>query len=245
MSSARPWSGQVWFGEDWACFEGLCGDARAHRHLSAQVVVGLSGPATVQAATGAVVGEAVLIAPSALHAIVPSDEIVRVVYLQSYGRLARGWDVGTWPAAARAAPAGWAGPLRGPDPRQSLARASAASAPRHVDPRLAAALQTMRQAAEADVDLRGVARGVGLSPARLRALAQAELGAPLAHWRAWLQLERAIGALRTGEPLAAAAAIGGFSDQAHLSRTMRRFFGITPLTAARVVRAPPAAMGAT
>lgn len=110
---------------------------------------------------------------------------------------------------------------------------------------MAGALQAMRRAADADVDLRGVARGVGLSPARLRALAQAELGAPLAHWRAWLQLERAIGALRTGEPLAAAAAIGGFSDQAHLSRTMRRFFGITPLTAARVVRAPPAAMGAT
>ncbi|HQT54450.1 MAG TPA: AraC family transcriptional regulator [Phenylobacterium sp.] len=183
------------------------------------------------------VGEAVLIAPGALHAIVPSDRIVRVVYLQSFGRLASSWDVGTWPATPRATQARWAGPLRGPDPDRSLAAASAASKPRQLDPRLAAALQAMRRSSEADVELGGVARRVGLSPARLRALARSELGAPLAHWRAWLQLERAIGALRRGEPLAAAAALGGFSDQAHLSRTMRRFFGVTPLTASRVVRA--------
>ena len=236
MSAARPWSGQVWFGDDWACFEGRCGDAQGHRHLSAQLVVGLSGPVTVKGANAAVAGEAVLIAQGAFHAIVPSDRIVRVIYLQSFGRLARSWDVATWPGAPRAAPAEWACLLRGPDPDQSLARASAASAPRRVDPRVAAALQMMRQATDADFDLRGIARGVGLSPARLRALAQAELGAPLAHWRAWLQLERAIGALRHGKALAVAAAIGGFSDQAHLSRTMRRFFGVTPLTASRVVR---------
>ncbi len=185
------------------------------------------------------VGEAVLIAPGVLHAIVPSDRIVRVVYLQSFGRLARSWDVGTWPATPRATQARWAGPLRGPDLDRSLAAASAASEPRRLDPRLAAALQAMRRSSEADVELGGVAHRVGLSPARLRALARLELGAPLAHWRAWLQLERAIGALRRGEPLAAAAVLGGFSDQAHLSRTMRRFFGVTPLTASRVVRAAP------
>lgn len=237
MRSVHAWSGQVWFAEDWACFEGLCGDAQAHGHLAAQVVVGLSGPVTVEGAKGAVVGEVVLIAPGALHAIVPSDRIVRVVYLQSFGRLARSWGVETWPATPRAQPAQWAGRLRGTDPGRSLAADATASEPRSLDPRLAAALQEMRGSAQAD-DLGGVARRVGLSPARLRALARTELGAPLAHWRAWLQLERAIGALRGGEPLAAAAALGGFSDQAHFSRTMRRFFGITPLTASRVVRTP-------
>lgn len=236
MGSVHPWSGKVWFGEDWACFEGLCGDAQAHRHLAAQVVVGLSGPVTVAGASSAVVGEAVLIAPGALHAIVPSDRIVRVVYLQSFGRLACGWDVGAWPATPLATPAAWVGGLRGPDPGRSLAAAAAACEARRLDPRLTAALQAMRRSEEAD--LGRVARQVGLSPPRLRALARAELGAPLAHWRAWLQLERAIGALRRGEPLAAAAVLGGFSDQAHLGRTMRRFFGVTPLTALRVVRSP-------
>lgn len=237
MTSANLWAGQIWFGEDWACFEGLCGDAQAHRHLAAQIVVGLSGPAVVEGAAGAVAGRAILIAPGVLHAIVPSDQVVRVVYLQGFGRLARRWDVGAWPAIPRVAPPRLASHLRGSDPGRSLAAASAASEPRDLDPRLAAALQEMTRASATDVDLAAVARRVGLSPARLRALAQAELGAPLAHWRAWLQLEHAIAALRRGEPLAAAAMIGGFSDQAHLSRTMRRFFGVTPLTASRVVRA--------
>jgi AraC-like DNA-binding protein len=241
MRSVHPWSGEVWFAEDWACFEGLCGDAQAHGHLAAQVVVGLSGPVTVEGARGAVAGEAVLIAPGALHAIVPSERIVRVVYLQSFGRLARSWGVDTWPDTPCAQSARWAGRLRGADPARSLAAVAAAAEPGRLDPRLAAALQAMRGSAEVDDDLVGVARRVGLSPARLRALARTELGAPLAHWRAWLQLERAIGALRRGEPLAAAATLAGFSDQAHLSRTMRRFFGITPLTASRVVRAPAVA----
>ncbi|MCI3130917.1 helix-turn-helix domain-containing protein [Phenylobacterium aquaticum] len=239
MTSAHPWSGQVWFGEDWACFEGLCGDARAHHHLAAQVVVGLSGSVTVEGPCGAVVGEAVLIAPRALHAIVPSDRIVRVVYLQSFGGLAHSWGIPTRPAAPYALPARWADRLRGPDPGRSLAAASAACEPRRLDPRLAAALQDLRGLTEVDSDLGDVARRVGLSPARLRALTRAELGAPLAHWRAWLRLERAIGALRRGDSLAAAAVQAGFSDQAHLSRTMRRFFGITPQTASRVVARPP------
>lgn len=119
MRSAHPWSGQVWFGEDWACFEGLCGDAEAHRHLAAQVVVGLSGPAAVKGASGVVVGKAVLIAPGVLHAIVPSDRMVRVIYLQSFGRLACSWDVGTWPAIPHATLAGWARSLHGPDPSRT------------------------------------------------------------------------------------------------------------------------------
>lgn len=57
------------------------------------------------------------------------------------------------------------------------------------------------------------------------------------HVGAWLQLQRAIGAL-PGESLAAAPTVGGISDQAHLSRTMRRFFGVTPRTASRLVDAP-------
>lgn len=226
--------------DDWACFEGLCGDAQAHRHLSAQVVVGLSGPARVRGAGGDVVGEAVLVAPGVLHAIVPSGQVGRIVYIQSFGRLAQHWGVAAWPLTPQAAQTPWACRLRGPNPGLTLTAESSASETRSLDPRLATALQTMRQAT-AYLDLGSVARSVGLSRARLRALAQAELGAPLAHWRAWLQLERALGALRRGENLAAAAALGGFSDQSHFSRTMRRFFGITPQAASRLLRAPRAA----
>nr|WP_295106223.1 hypothetical protein [uncultured Caulobacter sp.] len=42
--------------------------------------------------------------------------------------------------------------------------------------------------------------------------------------------------LRTGEGLAIAAAEAGVADRSHLNRAMSRFFGITPLTLARLLQ---------
>jgi AraC-like DNA-binding protein len=41
--------------------------------------------------------------------------------------------------------------------------------------------------------------------------------------------------LLAGESLASAAAEAGFVDQPHLNRAMRRFFGVTPLTAVKLM----------
>jgi hypothetical protein len=38
------WSGRLWIGRDWWCFEGASGDSRPHSHLCAQVVAGLGRP---------------------------------------------------------------------------------------------------------------------------------------------------------------------------------------------------------
>ena len=100
-----------------------------------------------------------------------------------------------------------------------------------IDPRLKLALDELG----GEFSLADLAARAGLSTARLRALAQAELGAPLAHWRLWLRLETALLSLRAGEGLAIAAVEGGFADQSHLNRAMSRFFGITPLTVARLL----------
>jgi len=51
-------------------------------------------------------------------------------------------------------------------------------------------------------------------------------------------LERASKSLAGGSTLSDAAADGGFSDQAHLARMMRRMIGMTPRTAAVVLRKP-------
>ncbi len=84
-------------------------------------------------------------------------------------------------------------------------------------------------------DLESSARHVGISASRLRTLAREQLGVSLSTWMLWRKLERAARAVLDGEPLARAAALGGFSDQAHFTRTMRRMFGVTPRAATRHV----------
>lgn len=76
-----------------------------------------------------------------------------------------------------------------------------------------------------------VALKVGLSASRLRALARRQIGFSLSTWILWRKLERSAKTLANGASLADAALAGGFSDQAHFTRTMRRMFGITPMTA--------------
>jgi transcriptional regulator GlxA family with amidase domain len=54
--------------------------------------------------------------------------------------------------------------------------------------------------------------------------------APLIGW-----LQRASRSLARGASLAEAALDAGFADQAHLSRSMRRVFGVTPATVAALI----------
>src|SRR5262249_43935888 len=54
------------------------------------------------------------------------------------------------------------------------------------------------------------------------------LGIPLRPYIRWLRVQRAMGALAAGCSIAEAAHVAGFSDAAHLTRTLRRTLGHTP-----------------
>ncbi|MFI6462447.1 helix-turn-helix domain-containing protein [Streptomyces sp. NPDC050538] len=102
-----------------------------------------------------------------------------------------------------------------------------------LDVRLVEAMSTL---ADRRVPMPALAATVGLSPQRLRALAQRQLGMPLPRWRIWQRLVRAVEALREGRPLAVAAITGGFADQAHFNRQMREMLGMTPSAVLPVLR---------
>ena len=102
-----------------------------------------------------------------------------------------------------------------------------------LDPRLVLALNTL---ADSTIALPSLAAQVGLSPQRLRVLAQQQLGMPLARWRVWTRLRRAAEALQGGQSLADAAITAGFADQAHLTRQMREMMGLTPAVLPPIVR---------
>lgn len=218
------WSGRLWIGRDWWCFEGASGDSRAHSHLCAQVVAGQGDVARVETDAGLVEAPVVIVPPGVRHRLVRSERL-RVVYPRPLGRLARRWSLGA--GGVVAAPADWSALLASAQLDAALDAEATLGEVQVIDPRLRLVLEELG----GELDIADLAERAGLSAPRLRALAQTELGAPLAHWRLWLRLETAMRRVSAGDSLVAAAAEAGFADQSHLNRAMRRFFGVTPLTA--------------
>jgi AraC-like DNA-binding protein len=56
----------------------------------------------------------------------------------------------------------------------------------------------------------------------------ASVGVPLRPYILWLRLQVACGEMMRGASIAGAAQRAGFSDAAHLNRTLRRMMGMTP-----------------
>jgi len=230
------WSGRFEFGALWAAYRGPAGENTPHAHVAVQLAIGpdvcveLDGGARLD-------GPLVIVGPLLSHRLMPSPRPLGLLYLAPQARLAAALLAAIHPAGAAAAPAELVSALRGAAPAQWTVRLEAAlgTAMPALDARLAAALRD----AERDGAPGAVGRAaaaVGLSEARLRALARQQLHAPLSQWLLWRKLERAARAVAAGASLAAAAADGGFADQAHFTRTMRRMFGLTPTAAAAALR---------
>jgi AraC-like DNA-binding protein len=59
---------------------------------------------------------------------------------------------------------------------------------------------------------------------------------PLRPYLRWLRLRQALELAAGGTSLTQAAQDAGFSDAAHLTRTMRRHFGVAPSNVVRALR---------
>ncbi|MET9963082.1 AraC family transcriptional regulator [Streptomyces sp. NPDC006326] len=101
---------------------------------------------------------------------------------------------------------------------------------------VAAARQAIGEAHPASEGLLPLAELLGVSPYRLSRSFTRELGVSLTHYRNRVRVGRALDRLGEGEDsLAALAADLGFSDQAHLCRTMRQYLGHTPTALRRIL----------
>ena len=100
---------------------------------------------------------------------------------------------------------------------------------RRVHPRVRRLLHHLHEnLAEEDASLEALAAIAELSPGRLMHAFTTSIGIPLRPYLLWLRAQRAAGAILSGAPLSEAAYGAGFADSAHMSRTFRRMFGITP-----------------
>jgi AraC-like DNA-binding protein len=89
--------------------------------------------------------------------------------------------------------------------------------------------------------LEQLAEVAGLSPSRFMHLFTESVGVPVRPYILWLRLQQACGELMNGASVTQAAHRSGFSDTAHLIRTVRRMMGTTP---GELVRRRPATRAA-
>jgi AraC-like DNA-binding protein len=106
--------------------------------------------------------------------------------------------------------------------------------PHRLDARIGGLLE--RIAHEPDLSIQALAQGAGLSPERLRHLVVERTGLPLRALRLFQRTLLAIEHLLRGRDPARAAALAGFADQAHFSRSFARQFGRTPSSVPRTAR---------
>lgn len=228
------WSGALRFGESWAVFRGEAADNNPHAHAAIQIALAEAGTVTVLSGDGeAHCGSAFVIRPLVEHSLV-ADGPVTLLYVEPQAPLAfhiadliGEADIATIDATAIAFKPGinldiWSGQLA------TLTQGSIVD----LDTRLLRALNLLTDDS-GTLAISDAAQACDLSESRLRTLAREQLGLPISTWLIWRKLDRAARALREGHSLAGAAVVGGFADQAHFARTMRRMFGITPRTAQR------------
>ncbi len=220
------------FGEGWVAYRGRSSDNTSHTHAAIQLVFGSHRSVQVLGEDGDnFVGSTIVIQPMVEHRLIAED-FVSVLYLEPQTPLAF-WVVdaiGGGDIVVVEDP-GFLG-FEAELPLQDWIQKLSDLAPKDgstIDRRLMEALQQLAENPR-ELQIAEMAEQLGLSDSRLRYLARHYLGFPLSTWMLWRKLDRAARALYDGESLVDASLIGGFSDQAHFSRTMRRMFGMTPGT---------------
>jgi AraC-like DNA-binding protein len=111
----------------------------------------------------------------------------------------------------------------------TVALGGARAPARSVHPRVRRVVRHLRALPDgAETTLEALAKVAGLSSGRLMHAFTESIGVPLRPYLAWLKLQRAAGAVVSGMPLSQAAALAGFADAAHMTRSFRRMLGVTP-----------------
>jgi AraC-like DNA-binding protein len=232
----QGWAGEIRLGDGVALFRGLAGDQQAHNHHAIQLCAGDS----IHVATdqGTMAGAGVAIPADLRHRLAPTRRPVLLAYLDPDSRVGRllgealagrprllGDDVERRLAAVQRQP--------GPLTATAIAAAAWPTMPAGGERDATGTVARVHAAMAASPDNlswapHDLARALGLTVDRLGRLFRAESGMQLRSWLKWQRLQAAIGLALNGEDLTRAAHGAGFADQAHLTRTMRATFGISP-----------------
>ena len=227
------WKGEFYIGDTWLVYRGRAADNRPHAHATLQLTVSLGPDISISDQSEQVIsGAALCVKAGKRHTLHPSDRALLVLiepqsqlahYVQSFA----GDDDVSSVDPNLIAQVNWEGEL---DTLLDSLELNFGNIGSQMDLRLLEALKFLRSA-QLKGAISAAAKSCGLSEPRLRAIAQKQLGVPLSKWLIWQATRRSAQAMEQGASLAEAAYAGGFSDQAHLTRTMGKIMGVTPLQA--------------
>jgi AraC-like DNA-binding protein len=216
-----------------------------HAHHAIQVTLGLGGRFRLDTPELHVGGDAVAVAPDAEHTF-EAEGLFAILFIEPESRQGRAIAAQLFRGPALAAvPETMLGDFRariaaaftgsGRDDAafialgQGLIAHMAGGARGDVpDLRVRKVIAWAGSRLDGPVSLSDAAPAVNLSAGRLRHLFVQQTGLPFKTYILWLRLTRAVERFAAGAPLTQAAHEAGFSDSAHLSRTFRRMFGVTP-----------------
>ncbi|MEM6415595.1 MAG: AraC family transcriptional regulator [Pseudomonadota bacterium] len=227
------WKGEFYIGETSLVYRGRAADNRPHAHATLQLAVSLSSDISISDDQDRLIfGRALCVKAGKRHTLHPADKAV-LLLIEPQSQLARyiqsfaGDDDVSIVDPSLIVETNWQGELD--TLLDDLGRAAGRTSPQ-MDLRLLEALDFLRTA-QLKSAISEAAKACGLSEPRLRVIAQEQLGVPLSKWLIWQATRRSAQAMAEGASLADAAYAGGFSDQAHLTRTMGKIMGVTPLQA--------------
>ncbi len=246
MNDTDPQARRLYLFEGRALYLGQAFDTDLHAHHALQICVALEGDFHLSDASGARLRcRCAVVAPDFPHLLDGGTSLLALAYLDPQSEDARtltqagpACGIGPWDSVLDA---GTSTRLRecltgGLAPSEVLGRlrdllatlVGTTEPPPRSDERVAKALSFLAEHKTTRLRLSEVAAHVALSPSRFAHLFREQTGLPLRRYLLWMRLQRALAALAEGASLTEAAHAAEFSDSAHLSRTFRSMFGITP-----------------
>ena len=211
-------------GFGWALLDAQTGENRPHSHLAHQISLSLVDSCSINADRDLRLspGEAVLIPATTVHRLTPSGAILRNLYVDPFFMGTRDLNKSVGLERLSTAEANALALVgSGNEARKWMEGFLNRKGSSQIDPRLRSTLQRIEPGATPSE----LAKAVGVSTTRMREIAIRDFGVPTTKL---LQVQRAIEGFHQSHSLAAAAAAGGFSDQAHFTRRLVEWFGVTP-----------------
>jgi len=209
---ALPWTGTLLLDAHMALLQGHAGDSGTHAHYAHQLLISDGAPWQVEIDGVTRHGQRLWLPSFVPHAIVSAPPDGCTLFLEPAHADPEQiqQQVHTLPADIAA--------LQERLPQLSRAQA--------LDRRVQLALERIAQHLPGPVPAADIAGAAHLSTSQLHRRFQSDLAVTLRGWVLWQRLRIALAHHLQGHSLTDSAHAAGFADLAHLSRSLRRMFGI-------------------